>query len=99
MDTALTWLAVAFAAVGTLALMILAARRVFLARRERRTQALEARLTPLALELIAGEVDELPLAPDDQQVLAGLLARYSRRLHGAERARIAHFFEAHGGLE
>jgi HEAT repeat protein len=100
MTAALTWLAVGLAFVGSLSVSTLALRRLALARQERRTQAVEAQLESVALALIAGEDDDLPsLGERELPVLAALLARYSQRLTGSERARIAAFFESTGSLE
>jgi hypothetical protein len=100
MTATLTWLAVGLAVVGSLSVSTLALRRLALARQERRTQAVEAQLESVALALIAGEDDDLPsLGERELPVLAALLARYSQRLSGSERARIAAFFESTGSLE
>jgi HEAT repeat protein len=100
MTAALTWLSVGLAVVGSLSVSTLALRRLALARQERRTQAVEAQLESVALALIAGEGDDLPsLGERELPVLAALLARYSQRLTGSERARIAAFFESTGSLE
>jgi HEAT repeat protein len=100
MTAALTWLAVGLAVVGSLSVSTLALRRLALARLERRTQAVEAQLEPVALALLAAEGDDLAsLGEREQLVLAALLARYSQRLSGSERSRIAEFFESTGSLE
>lgn len=100
MTATLTWLAVGLAVVGSLSVSTLALRRLALARQERRTKAVEAQLEPFALALIAGEDDDIPsLGERELPILAALLARYSQRLSGSERARIAAFFESTGSLE
>jgi HEAT repeat protein len=100
MTAALTWLAVGLAVIGSLSVSTLALRRLALARLERRTQAVEAQLEPVALALLAAEGDDLAsLGEREQLVLAALLGRYSQRLSGSERARIAEFFESTGSLE
>jgi HEAT repeat protein len=98
MIAALTWLAVGLAAVGAVAVVTLAERRLVLARRERRRADAERRLRPLALALLGGETAAAPeLAPADARVLAAVLTRYSQRVTGVERSRVAAFFER-GGL-
>lgn len=100
MIAALTWLAVGLAAAGSISVSTLALRRLAVARQERRTQTLEAQLTPVALALLAEEGEDLrPLDGRELPVFASLLARYSQRLSGSETTRIAEFFESKGGLD
>ena len=84
-------------AIATAAfVLVLAVRRVVLARRARRTEEAEERLRPLALALLDGEVQGSRLSKRDALVLAAVLARYARRLTGEPRARIAVFCEERG---
>jgi HEAT repeats len=97
---ALTWVSIGLAAAGFLSICALALRRIVVARAERRIAAAELGLTPLALALLEGETGDLrTLDPGDGPILAALLTRYSQRLRGLETARIAEFFEHHGGLD
>ena len=89
----LTGLALAF--TGALLLALLVARRALLAGRDRRSA--EERLAPIALAIAFEDESETPmLSARDAVVLAGLLGRFSARLRGGARERIAHYFERHG---
>jgi HEAT repeat protein len=96
---ALTWGSLSLAAVGSLFVAALAARRVLVARVERKRVETEARLTPVALDLLNDEPVELGrLDAAETEILAAVLSRYSAQLRGAETDRIAEFFEQRGGL-
>ena len=74
-------------------LVALVVRRIVLARDERRRTAMEQRLRPLALELVADNDIELPpLTKDELALLAEVIGRYSRRVSGDARDRIARYF-------
>ncbi len=95
-----TWSAAVLVAAGTLFIIVLAARRLQLSRRDRLTSAAEARLRPVALALVEGEAPEPgSLSGREGAVLAKVLARYARRLHGSARGQIAAFFEAGGHVD
>ena len=97
---AFTWTAVVLSAGGAVFVAVLALRRIQLARHERRSSGAESRLRPVALALVEGESTELgPATEFDHEVLAKLLARYGRRLHGTARAHIADFFERRGLID
>jgi len=97
---ALTWASLALAAAGSLSVCTLAARRLLVARSERKRRGIERRLTPVALALLAGEPAALDeLGESETEILAALLARYSARVRGDETRRIARFFEERGGLQ
>jgi HEAT repeat protein len=76
-----------------LLLVLLVARRFWLARHEQRHADAAARMRPLAIAFV---VEEEPLPPDlsayDQTVLAEQLRRYSRSLTGEATARIVSYF-------
>jgi len=92
-ELALTSLALAFA--GVLVLAVLVARRGVLAGRARRSA--EERLTPIALAVAFEDESEIPaLSKRDAVVRAGLRGRVSARLRGGSRERIAQHFERHG---
>lgn len=85
--------ALSLAATSAVFIAVLVARRVFLARSERRRQADVARLLPLALELVEGERARPPkLSRQDQVVLASVLGSYSRVLRGVARENIGAYF-------
>ena len=89
--------ALALFAVGALFITVLACRRLYLAREERRRRTLEPELRPIAFALIDGErVDVTDLDERESQVLAAMLGRYSHQLTGASRRNIATFFERNG---
>ena len=87
--------AFALTVAGAVMVVGIGIRRLWLARRERRRAAVEARLRPVALALIDGEavaVDDLD--EKGAEILAGLLARYARNLSGTARAHTTAFFES-----
>jgi HEAT repeat protein len=87
----------ALAVAGALVLAVLVVRRGVLAGRERRSA--EERLTPIALAVAFEDESERPaLSKRDAVVLAGLLGRFSARLRGGSRERIAQHFERHGHI-
>lgn len=95
-----TWSAAVLAAAGAVFIAVLAARRAQLSRRDRLDAAAEARLRPTALALVEGELlDTGSLSGREGKVLARVLARYARRLHGGARGQIAIFFERGGHIE
>lgn len=99
MLAALELASVALALAAAAFVVVLATRRIELARRARRVHAAEERLRPVAMALLDGdEVDELP-ARDEAEVLAAVLARYSRRVSGEPREHIARFFESGGYVD
>jgi HEAT repeat protein len=90
---ALVIVALAFVATAVLLMLMLAIRRIVLARRDRRYAEAERRVRPLAVALVEGQAGELStLGKDDQAVLADVLGRYSRKLTGDADARIAAYF-------
>jgi len=92
-ELALAILALAFA--GTILVVIIATRRVVVTRREHRSA--EERLTPAALAVAFEDASEfLALSKRDAVVFAMLLGRFSARLRGASRERIAQYFEREG---
>jgi HEAT repeat protein len=85
--------ALVLGALSAIFLLGLVFRRITLAREERRREELEARLRPLALALVGDDDVELPeLPPDELAFLAEVIGRYSRRVAGESRARIARYF-------
>lgn len=98
MTTALSITVVVLLGVMVAFLVLLIARRVQLARRERRRAELEGEVRPLALELVDGRTDGAgwDLGHREGEAIAAVLARYSRLLTGDSRARIALFFEGRG---
>lgn len=96
---ALAVAALALAALSVLFVAVLVARRIFLARGERRLEAAMQRLLPLALELVEGERARAPRLPRaDQVTLALILGRYSRVLRGAARENIGATFRGSAAL-
>jgi HEAT repeat protein len=80
-------------------LLLLVLRRVQLARRERRRQGTERRVRPLAIALVEGEdIESSTVAPGEQAVLAEVLGRYSRKLRGEAKGRIAAYFRDSAAL-
>lgn len=78
---------------------VLIGRRIQLARIERRESDAEARLLPLALELVEGARDKPPkLSRRDQITLASVLGRYSRMLKGDARVHIGAYFRGSAAL-
>ncbi|MDX6468512.1 MAG: hypothetical protein QOF75_315 [Gaiellaceae bacterium] len=99
MIEALTWLSVGLGALGALLTLALALRRLMLAREARGREEGEARLLPLALGLLEGEMGaSAALSPGDARMLAAVLARLGRRLQGDSNARIAAYLESTGGI-
>jgi hypothetical protein len=98
--TALAWCAIVCGVASAGCTVVLALRRLALARQERRRAEAEARLRPLAVMLVEGEVpDASTLEAGDAEILAGVLARYSRWLTGDARSHVARFFEREGGVD
>jgi HEAT repeat protein len=89
----MTIVALTLSAAALLMLLTLAARRIVLARRDRRHAERERRVRPLALAIVEGGPGEpSALSAADQAVLAEVLDRYSRSLTGeADRRIAAHF--------
>jgi HEAT repeat protein len=74
-------------------LFALVARRVAITREERRRAELERRLRPLALGLVGDDDVRLPvLSSEEMSLLAEVIGRYSRRVSGEARERIAAYF-------
>jgi hypothetical protein len=93
MTSAITFVALALSAAALLMLLVLAVRRIVLARRHRRHAESERRVRPLALAIVEGSEGEPPaLSAGDQAVLAEVLGRYSRTLTGEADRRIAAYF-------
>jgi HEAT repeat protein len=85
--------ALTLAALSVLFLVALVARRISLARAERRRTELEARLRPLALALVDdGEVQERAWTSEERAVLAESIGRLSRSVAGEARERIGAYF-------
>ena len=100
MIEALSWSAVGLFALGVVSVCVLAARRLQLARSDRRRRIAEERLRPFALALVEGTAAGLPEpGGPDAPVLAGLLERYALQVRGSSRERIAEFFERRGDVE
>jgi hypothetical protein len=100
MIAALGWASGVLAIASFLLVCTLAARRVTVARSERRRLVAEERLRPVALSLVDGGTDGLPsLTGEQAHVLAAVLARYARQLKGDALANIALYFERRGGVE
>lgn len=92
--------AIAAAIASLVIAAALGLRRLSLARREARRLLLERDLRPRVLALIEGEAERLDgLDPARLRVAAGMLARYSRRLSGEPRARMAAWFAVSGHVE
>ncbi len=97
MGEVLALTALALFAAGAIVVTILAIRRLYLAREERRRRTLEPELRPIAFALIDGErVDVTSLDERESQVLASMLGRYGHQLTGTSRKNIAFFFETGG---
>lgn len=96
----LAWVAAGLSALGAASVLVLTARRVHVARSERRRAELEERVRPVALALVDGEEPHsLPLDADAVEALATVLGRYSRWLRGDAGAHLAGFFERRGLVE
>lgn len=89
---ALIVVAIAFVAVALLLLIVLAIRRVVLARRARQYTEAEKRVRPIAIALVEGQAAQPRLSSTDQVVLAEVLGRFSRKLTGAADERVADYF-------
>ena len=86
--------------LDTLLLVILAVRRVRLARAARRSDLAMERVRPLVLAFVDGEgVLPADLSPADRTTLADALGTYGRLVTGPARARITAYFEEHGVVE
>jgi HEAT repeat protein len=83
--------------LDSILLLVLALRRVGLARRAKRRTEIEERLKPLVLRFLDGD-GELPTAPTlvEEEVIADVLGAYSRMLRGPARDRITRYFEQRG---
>jgi hypothetical protein len=94
--------AIAVLVLATLNAMLVAVlvyRRVRIAHKARRRARLQVQLKPVALAFVDGD-RELPpdLTPAQQEVLTEVLGGYGRWLKGPATARIAAYFETHGGV-
>jgi HEAT repeat protein len=97
MTEALLLSAVALTGATVLSIVVLAVRRVVLARDERLRRELEPKLRPAAFALMDGEEPDFS-ALDERgaQVLAGMLNRYAHVLSGESRAYVCAYFERNG---
>jgi hypothetical protein len=90
-----------FFATTLLLILVLVARRSYLAHRARARDKLVDRLRPVAIAFV--ESDEPESAPElhglEAEVFAGLLGSYARLLRGAAWERIAAYFETTGGVD
>lgn len=94
---AVVWAALTLTAAGSLCVYLLALRRLYLMRSERRRRAGEERLTNVAAALADGDRGQRDsLSEPELELVAELLTRYSRQLTGEARSNIAAFFERHG---
>jgi HEAT repeat protein len=89
--------AVALSVLALVTMLVLVTRRLALARAERRREAQERALRPLALALVDGEAPDVAAA--QERALASILARYARKLRGESRTEITRFFEERGGVD
>lgn len=89
---ALIVVAIAFVAVALLLLIVLAIRRIVLARRARQYAEAEKHVRPIAIALVEDQPAEAQLSSTDQVVLAEVLGRFSRKLTGAADERVADYF-------
>ena len=97
---ALEIITIGLSAGSLLMLGVLVLRRLQLARHDQGRRALEARLTPVALELIAtGAQPPSHLDVREKGVLADLLGRYARTVSGPTHQRIVEFFEREGTVD
>jgi HEAT repeat protein len=87
----------ALSVLALVTMLVLVTRRLALTRSERRREAQERTLRPLALALVDGEAPEIDAA--QERALASILARYARKLRGDGRAEITRFFEQRGGVD
>ena len=87
--------------VGTVTfLVLLVARRSYIAHRERRRAGLVAQLRPAAIAFVGGGDDAVPeYHGADAEVFAELLGNYTRLLRGDARTRIASYYERSGGVD
>lgn len=90
--------AIAFVAAALLLLIVLAIRRIILARRARQYAVSENRVRPIAISLVEGQAAEPRLSPTDQAVLAEVLGRFSRKLTGVADDRVADYFRGSDAL-
>ena len=93
----LLWSSLVIGAAGVLSAVVLATRRIQIRRFEQRRAALQARLRPVALALVAGEATR-PLSPTQREaeVLANLVGEYARLLSGEACKSLAVFLESQG---
>jgi HEAT repeat protein len=91
-------IAILFVVSAVLLLITLAIRRIVLDRRAREYAAAERRVRPVAIGLIEGQGAPPALQATDQEVLADVLGRYSRKLAGDADARIAEYFRTNDAL-
>jgi HEAT repeat protein len=92
MIEALAIAAIALTAVNVLFVAVLVARRLYLARRERESAELEARVTPFAHHLVDAGTLARTLDNSEEVALARVLARMSRLVKGDARANIGAYF-------
>ena len=84
-----------------LLLLVLVARRSYLAHRARTRDELVHRLRPLAIAFVESDEPQTPpeLRGLEAEIFANLLGTYARLLRGAAWERIAAYFEATGGVD
>jgi HEAT repeat protein len=88
--------ALLFAITATLFVVVLIARRVYLASRERRQREQEEALRPAILALADGDEPGPELERARPDVVAELVARFARRLRGDARTRLGEYAERAG---
>ncbi|HEV2643819.1 MAG TPA: HEAT repeat domain-containing protein [Candidatus Elarobacter sp.] len=90
----------ALGVVNSILLIVLAARRYWLANDSRRHDEVASRLRPNVLAFLDGD-EELPddLPRRERTIVAGILSGYGRLVRGPGRERIAAYFEQHGDIE
>lgn len=99
MINALAAAAAVLAAVDLCLTILLALRRLQLAREERVRGVLEERLRPVALALLDGEPPATGQLPEPEaRALGQLVGRYARWVSGEARERAAAFFEQRGEI-
>jgi hypothetical protein len=92
--------ALALTACSVVMLSVLVARRWELARRARHRRDVEARLKPVALELLhAGSEPPAGLSGEEKEALADVLGRYAQTVRGATHDNIVEYFARQGTID